>query len=56
MLCPTRLCFGPTIILRLYNTIGDNYSKFSDFIHDSQLYKSVSPNIEEDQLTAISQL
>ena len=26
------------------------------YADDSQLYKSVSPNIEEDQLTAISQL
>ena len=34
-------------------------SKFSDFIlytDDSQLYKSVSPNIEEDQLTAVMHL
>ena len=29
---------------------------FHMYLNDSQLYKSVSPNIEEDQLTAVMQL
>ena len=29
---------------------------FHVYAHDSQLYKSISPDIEEDQLTAVMQL
>ena len=45
------------IVIILLGTIIRNFLiSFHMYADDSQLYKSVSPNIEEDQLAAVIQL